>query len=81
MTNKSKEQGVYEARNRIGAAIKERREALGLSLRNLSKLCGVSHQNITKIEHGRYNASIDILDKIADALNAQLELKDITKGE
>lgn len=61
-----------DLRCRIGAMIAARRTELGYSLRGLSELCGVSYQNITKIEHGRYNVSIDILGKIADALDTEI---------
>lgn len=63
-------------REYIGKSIAEIRQAKGLSIRQLAELCGVSAQNITKIEHGRYNVSVDILGKICDALEVKLELVD-----
>lgn len=61
-------------REYVGKRIAEIRQAKGLSIRKLADLCGVSAQNITKIEHGRYNVSIDILGKICDALGCRIEL-------
>ena len=61
-------------REYIGRRIAEIRQAKGLSIRQLAELCGVSAQNITKIEHGRYNVSIDILGKICDALDYRIDI-------
>ena len=57
-------------RNRIGQEIADMRSRHGLTLNQLSELSGVSMQNLTKIEHGRYNVSIDILGKVAAAMGA-----------
>ena len=62
-------------REYIGKRIAEIRHAKGLSIRQLAEACGVSAQNITKIEHGRYNVSIDILGKICDALEVELKIE------
>ena len=62
-------------RRRIGSAVKDLREKKGYSLRKLSELSGVSVQNLTKIEHGKYNVSIDILGRIATALDAQISIE------
>lgn len=61
-------------REYIGKRVAEIRQAKGLSIRQLADLCGVSSQNITKIEHGRYNVSVDILGKICDALGRKIEI-------
>lgn len=66
-------------RERIGQQVAELRARRGMTLRQLAEKSGVSSQNITKIEHGRYNVSIDILDKVASALGAQLEIEE--RGE
>ena len=63
-------------RERIGNRIAELRKGKGLSLRQLAELSGVTSQNITKIEHGRYNVSIDILSKICNALDCEIEIKE-----
>ena len=61
-------------REYIGKRVAEIRQAKGLSIRKLAELCGVTASNITKIEHGRYNVSIDILGKICEALGCRLDL-------
>ena len=61
-------------REYIGKRVAEIRQAKGLSIRQLADLCGVSAQNITKIEHGRYNVSIDILGKICEALGCRVDI-------
>ena len=61
-------------REYIGQRVAEIRQAKGLSIRQLADLCGVSAQNITKIEHGRYNVSVDILGKICEALGYRIDL-------
>lgn len=61
-------------KERIGKLLAERRNETGLSVRALAELASVSYQNITKIENGKYNVSIDILSKIANALNCQLDI-------
>lgn len=62
-------------RERIGRRIAELRQARGLSIRQLAEACGVSAQNITKIEHGRYNVSIDILGKICQSLGVTIKIE------
>lgn len=61
-------------REYIGERVAEKRQAKGLSIRQLAELCGVTAQNITKIEHGKYNVSIDILGKICNALDCRIDL-------
>ena len=61
-------------REYIGKRVAEIRQAKGLSIRQLAELCGVTAQNITKIEHGKYNVSVDILGKICNALGCKIEI-------
>lgn len=70
------EEQKQENRIRIGGQVATIRKEKGLSIRELAEACGVTAQNITKIEHGRYNVSIDILGKICDALEVRFELVD-----
>lgn len=63
-------------RERIGQEIAQLRQERGLSVMQLAGLCNVSRQNIYKIEDGRYNVSIDILQKICNALNVELAIVD-----
>lgn len=61
-------------RERLGKLLADKRNESGLSVRALAELAEVSYQNITKIENGKYNVSIDILSKIANVLNCQLDI-------
>ena len=61
-------------REYIGQRVADIRQMKGLSIRQLAELSGVSAQNITKIEHGRYNVSIDILGKICKAFGCKVEI-------
>ena len=61
-------------REYIGKRVAEIRQAKGLSVRKLAELCGVTASNITKIEHGRYNVSVDILGKICEALGCRIDI-------
>ena len=67
-------------RLRIGQKIAELRQERGLSVRQLGEMSGVSYQNITKIEHGKYNVSIDLLTKVLNVLDSQIEITQIEKA-
>lgn len=66
----------WSHRDRIGQRIAKLRQERGLSVRALGELSGVTYQNVYKIEHGRYNVSIDILQKICNALDVEIALID-----
>lgn len=68
------EEKKQENRIRIGSQVATIRKEKGLSIRELAEACGVTAQNITKIEHGKYNVSIDILGKICDALGCRIDI-------
>lgn len=61
-------------REDIGKKIAQLRKEKGLTLKEMSELTKLDYSNISKIERGRYNVGIDILGKIADALNVDIEL-------
>ena len=68
------EEQKQENRLRIGGQVAAIRKKKGLSIRELAEACGVTAQNITKIEHGKYNVSVDILGKICEALESKIEI-------
>jgi DNA-binding XRE family transcriptional regulator len=70
------ETSVNERRVQIGRQLAELRNKRGLSTRQLADICGVTYVNISKIENGRYNVSIDILNKVCDALDADIRIID-----
>ena len=65
---------MNEHRQIIGKRIAELRAEKKLSLQELSDKSGVTKANISRIENGKYNAGIDVLTKLADALNTKIEL-------
>lgn len=62
-------------REYIGKRIAEIRKAKGMSIRQLADASGVNFANIYKIENGKYNVSIDILNKICLALRVELKIE------
>lgn len=59
-------------REEIGSELQTLRVQNGLTVRELGEMCGMQHSSIVKIENGRYNVSVDILGKVADAMGCKL---------
>ncbi len=59
-------------REDIGVELQTIRVQKGLTVRELGEMCGMQHSSIVKIENGKYNVSVDILGKVADALGYKL---------
>lgn len=59
-------------REEIGAELQTIRVQKGLTVRELGEMCGLAFTTISKIENGKYNVSVDILGKVADALGYKL---------
>lgn len=62
------------ARESVGRQIREARTKAGLSLRELADKCGIAFNHIGRIEKGKYNVSIDTLERIAKALNCSITI-------
>lgn len=60
-------------RERIGAQIKALREQRKMDAKDLAILADLDASNLSRIEKGKYSAGLDILCKIATALNCTLE--------
>ena len=56
----------------IGAKTKEARNRLALNQSDLSKITGVNRTTISAIENGRFRGSLDILERVLDAVGLQL---------
>lgn len=54
--------------------LRERRKEKKLSQRNLADKIGVAYQYIGKIERGEVNPGLDIMEKLAEALDCELRL-------
>ncbi len=58
----------------IARQVSERRTAWDLSQKELAELCGTTQSAIARIEAGRRPPRVDTLDRIARALDCELEI-------
>lgn len=65
----------------IGIIIKDIRTRRGLSIRALGELSGVQFANIGKLERGEYNPSVNILNKLLEALNCEFIIREKTNKD
>ena len=61
-------------RKRIGQQIKDRRMELNYSQQYLAKITRMTAATISKLENGRWSASVDMLSRVASALHLELNL-------
>ncbi len=59
----------------LGEAIRIRRKELGITQPHLAELAKVSTNTLYKLERGQGNPSLDVLNKLAEVLGLELELK------
>lgn len=71
---------MNEHRQIIGKRIAELRAEKKLSLQELSDKSGVTKANISRIENGKYNVGIDVLTKLAEAINCTIVVQKNTKN-
>lgn len=64
---------VEVERQRIGQRIAQVRNEHGMTQQQLSDAVGVSREHIARIEAGKYSVGLDILVKVAKALDMELE--------
>ena len=69
-----KDQIIYEKRKAMGESIRAMRTTQGWEQEQLAQLAGITVANVRSIEAGRYAVNIDVLNKIAGAMNAELRL-------
>lgn len=65
---------LNEKRKAMGESIRELRIAQGWTQEQLADIAGITAANVRRIEAGKYAVNIDVLNKIAIALNAELRL-------
>ena len=65
---------MTKLRINIGQQIAVLRKKHGLTIRELSELSGINSSNISKIENGKYNISIDIIERICKSLGASVKI-------
>lgn len=75
------DQDKMEERQRIGARIKELRQKQNIDARSLALRAGIDASNLSRIEQGHYSVGLDILAKIANALNARVEIVENIKNK
>ena len=63
-----------KARYEIGKRIAELRKEKGMSQTQLAEAIGMKQPNLANIEAGRFSTTIDVLERIADALDVKLDL-------
>ena len=61
-------------RERIGRTIRELRMARKMDAKKLATLANIDPANISRIEQGKYSVGLDILCRIADALDSHIEI-------
>lgn len=62
----------YRTRVRIGNEIAQHRRAKGYTVRQLAELAGVSKSTVVNIEAGRFSPTIDVTNKLLNALGAKI---------
>lgn len=62
----------YRTRVRIGNEIAQHRRAKGYTVRQLAELAGVSKSTVINIEAGRFSPTIDVANKLLNALGAKI---------
>lgn len=68
---------LNEKRKVMGESIRELRTAQGWTQEQLAEIAGITPANLGRIEAGKYAVSLDILNKIAGALNAELQIVEV----
>lgn len=67
-----KDQIIYDKRKAMGESIRAMRTAQGWAQEQLAQIAGITVANVRSVEAGKYAVNIDVLNKIAEALNAEL---------
>lgn len=65
---------IEAQRRRIGNRIRELREEKGMSARELAFHCHIDPSNLSKIEQGKHAVGLDILNRIAYFLDAEVQI-------
>jgi DNA-binding XRE family transcriptional regulator len=58
----------------IGNAIKKRRNELAITQPHLAELAGISTNTLYKLETGKTNATINVIEKIIEILGMKIEI-------
>ena len=74
LDNMEKDQIVYDKRTAMGESTRAVRTAQGWEQEQLAQIAGITAANVRSIEAGKYAVNIDVLNKIAMALGAELRM-------
>ena len=72
--NMEKDQIIYDKRKSMGESIRAMRTAQGWEQEQIARIAGITAANVRSIEAGKYAVNIDVLNKIAMALGAELRM-------
>ena len=71
----------HKLREKIGGQLKQARKNAKLTYTQLSEISGVSRSTLCQIENGVWSASVDMLEKIIEPLNLDLNIEEKTPPE
>lgn len=63
------------ARQEIASQLRQVRKEQGMTQERLAEKVGTRKSNISRLESGRYNPSLDFLEKVAGGLGRKIEVK------
>lgn len=63
------------ARQEIASQLRQVRKKQGMTQERLAEKVGTRKSNISRLESGRYNPSLDFLEKVAGGLGREIEVK------
>ena len=69
-----KDQIIYDKRKEMGESIRAMRTAQGWEQEQIAQIAGITTANVRSVEAGKYAVNIDVLNKIAVALGAELRM-------
>lgn len=72
--NMEKDKMIYDKRKAMGESIRAMRTAQGWEQKQLAQIAGITPANVRSVEAGKYAVNIDVLNKIAGALGAELRM-------
>ena len=72
--NMEKDQIIYDKRKAMGESIRKMRTAQGWEQEQLAQIAGITTANVRSVEAGKYAVNIDVLNKIAGALGAEMKM-------
>ena len=63
------------ARQYVALQMKQARKEQGITQEMLAEKVGTKKSNISRLESGRYNPSLDFLEKVAGGLGKEIKVK------